>query len=48
MFKNAILSIKKNKGRTFLLFLLMVLIANLVIAGLSIHSASIKSMQQVR
>lgn len=48
MFKNAILSIKKNKGRTVLLFLLMVLIANLVIAGLSIHSASIKSMQQVR
>ena len=48
MIKNAFLSIKKNIGKTVLLFLLMCLIANLVIAGLSIKSATTKSMDQVR
>lgn len=48
MVKNAFLSIKKNIGKTILLFVLMCLIANLVIAGLSIKSATTKSMEQVR
>ncbi|MFR7590436.1 MAG: ABC transporter permease [Longibaculum sp.] len=48
MFKNALLSIKKNFGKTILLFVLMCVIANLVIAGLSIKSATSKSMDQVR
>jgi len=48
MLKNALLSIKKNIGRTILLFVLMCVIANLVIAGLSIRSATSKSMDQVR
>lgn len=48
MIKNAFLSIKKNIGKTVVLFLLMCLIANLVIAGLSIKSATTKSMDQVR
>lgn len=48
MVKNALLSIKKNVGKTMLLFVLMCVIANLVIAGLSIKSATSKSMDQVR
>lgn len=48
MFKNACLSIKKNIGKTILLFVLMCVIANLVIAGLSIKDATSKSMDQVR
>ncbi len=48
MIKNAFLSIKKSIGKTILLFLLMCLIANLVVAGLSIMSATSKSMNQVR
>lgn len=48
MLKNALLSIKKSFGRTLLLFLLMFVIANLVISGLSIKSATSKSMEQVR
>lgn len=48
MIKNALLSIKKNLGKTVLLFVLMCVIANLVIAGLSIKSATSKSMEQVR
>lgn len=48
MIKNAMLSIKKNLGKTMLLFVLMCVIANLVIAGLSIKSATTKSMEQVR
>lgn len=48
MIKNAFLSIKKNLGKTLLLFVLMCVIANLVIAGLSIKSATTKSMDQVR
>ena len=48
MIKNALLSIKKNIGKTILLFVIMALIANLVIAGLSIKSATTKSMDQVR
>lgn len=48
MLKTALLSIRKNIGRTLLLFLLMFLITNLIIAGLSIQSASQESMNQVR
>lgn len=48
MLKNAILSTKKSIGKTILLFILMCLIANLVIAGLSIKSATSKSMDSVR
>lgn len=48
MIKNAFLSIKKNIGKTIVLFILMCVIANLVIAGLSIQSATSKSMDQVR
>lgn len=40
MLKNAFLSIKKNIGKTVLLFVIMTVIANLIIAGLSIQSAS--------
>ncbi len=48
MFKNALLSIKKNIGKTILLFVIMVVIANLVIAGLSIKSATTKSITSIR
>ena len=48
MLKNAFLSIKKNIGKTVLLFVIMTVIANLIIAGLSIQSASKKSMEQIR
>jgi len=48
MFKNAILSIKKSVGKSVLLFILMAVIANLIIAGLSIKNATSKSMEQVR
>lgn len=48
MLKNAFLSIKKNLGKTILLFVIMTVIANLIIAGLSIQSASKKSMEQIR
>ncbi len=48
MLKTALLSIRKNIGRSLLLFLLMFLITNLIIAGLSIQSASKESMDQVR
>ena len=48
MLKNAILSIKKSIGKTVLLLVLMCVIANLVIAGLSIKSATTKSIEQVR
>lgn len=48
MLKNAWLSIKKNVGKTILLFIIMAVIADLIIAGLSIQSASNKSMQQIR
>lgn len=44
MIKNALLSLKKNIGKTILLFV----ITNLVIAGLSIQSATKKSMDQIR
>ncbi|MEO2233393.1 hypothetical protein ABGV34_01125 [Thomasclavelia ramosa] len=37
MLKNAFLSIKKNIGKTVLLFVIMTVIANLIIAGLSIQ-----------
>ena len=48
MIKNAFLSIRKNLGKTILLFVIMVVITNLIIAGLSIQSASQKSMEQIR
>lgn len=48
MLKNALLSLKKNIGKTILLFVIIVVITNLVIAGLSIQSATQKSMDQIR
>ena len=48
MIKNARLSLKKNIGKTILLFVIIVVITNLVIAGLSIQSATQKSMDQIR
>ena len=42
------LSLKKSKGKTALLFVIMLVVANLVISGLSIQSASEKSMKQIR
>lgn len=48
MLKNAFLNIKKSMGKTILLFVLFCVIANLVIAGLSIRSATVKSMDQIR
>lgn len=48
MVKNAILSIKKSIGKSVLLFILMCVLTNLIIAGLSIKSATSKSMEQVR
>lgn len=48
MLKNAYLSIKKDMGKTVLLFVIMIVVANLIIAGLSIQSASKKSMEQIR
>lgn len=48
MIKNAFLSIKKNVGKSILLLFLMFIISNLIIAGLSIQSASLQSISQVR
>ena len=48
MIKNALLSLKKNIGKTILLFVIIVVITNLVIASLSIQSATQKSMDQIR
>ena len=48
MIKNALLSLKKNIGKTILLFVIIVVITNLVIAGLSMQSATQKSMDQIR
>lgn len=48
MIKNALLSLKKNIGKTILLFVIIVVITNLVIAGLSVQSATQKSMDQIR
>ena len=48
MVKNVYLSLKKNKGRTILLFVIMTILANLIIAGLSIKEATQKSMQSIR
>lgn len=48
MVKNSFLSIKKSIGKTLLLFVIMAVIVNLVIAGLSIKNATSKSMDQVR
>lgn len=46
--RNAFLSIKKNIGKTLMIFILMALIANLVLAGFSIKSAISKSMTSIR
>lgn len=46
--KNAFLSIRKNIGKTVMIFILMILIANLVLAGFSIKSAINKSMTSIR
>lgn len=48
MIKNVYLSLKKNKDRTILLFVIMVILVNLIIAGLSIKEATQKSMQSIR
>ncbi len=48
MIKNSILSLKKNLGKTILLLVIMTVIANLIIAGLSIQSGSEKSMEQIK
>lgn len=48
MIKNSLLSIKKNMGKTLLLFVIMFIIANLVIAGFSIKSASSKSVDSIK
>ncbi len=48
MIKNAILSLRKNIGKSILLFVIMAVIANLIIAGLSIQSGSAKSMEQIK
>lgn len=48
MLWRAMLSLKKSKGKTALLFVIMLVVANLVISGLSIQSASEKSMKQIR
>lgn len=46
--KNAFLSIKKNLGKTILLFVIMFVIANLVIAGFAIKNASAKSVNAIK
>ncbi|MGN1182092.1 MAG: ABC transporter permease [Faecalibacillus sp.] len=48
MIKNAYLSIKKSIGKTILLFIIIFIIANLVIAGFSIKSASIKATEAIQ
>lgn len=48
MWKNAMLSIKKNMGRTILLLGVAFLIVNLVMAGLEIKTATKKSMDATR
>ena len=48
MIKNALLSLKKNIGKTILLFVIIVVITNLVLAGLFIQSATKQSMAQIR
>lgn len=48
MLKNAFFSVKKSMGKTILLFGLFFVIANLMIAGLSIQSAITKSMDYMR
>lgn len=46
--KKRIFKFKENIGKTILLFVIIVVITNLVIAGLSIQSATQKSMDQIR
>ncbi|MDD8048906.1 MAG: ABC transporter permease [Thomasclavelia sp.] len=48
MLKNAFLSLKKNIGKTILLFVIMFVIANLIIAGISINNASNKAMDSLQ
>ncbi len=48
IFRNALLSLKKNIGKSILLFVIMAIIANLIIANLAIKNATNKSMEQIR
>lgn len=48
MIKNAFLSIKKSIGKTILLFVIIFIIANLVIAGFSMKSASTKATEAIQ
>ena len=48
MFKRAYISVVKNKGRTIILAVLLFVIANLVLASISIKSATVEAMDQAR
>lgn len=48
MIQRVCLSLKKSLGKTILLLVIMFVVANLVISGLAIQSASKKSMKQIR
>lgn len=48
MIKNAFLSNKKSIGKTILLFVIIFIIANLVIAGFSMKSASTKATEAIQ
>lgn len=48
MIKNALLSLKKSIGKTILLFVIMFIISNLVIAGFSIRNASSKTINSIK
>ena len=48
MFKRAYISVIKNKGRTIILAILLFVIANLVLASISIKSATQEAMDQAR
>ena len=48
MFKRAYISVIKNKGRTIIIAVLLFVIANLVLASISIKSATEEAMNQAR
>ena len=48
MFKRAYISVIKNKGRTIILGVLLFVIANLVLASISIKTATLEAMDQAR
>ena len=48
MFKRAYISVIKNKGRTIILGILLFVIANLVLASMSIKTATVEAMDQAR